>query len=217
MTSHTAATLRECQEGLTRTARSMPVGSSRWLCVVALLLCGVTVTPAVADTIYLTNGRTIRTDSVRIEAGRVIFRQLGGEVSIPLDAVVKIVTDNETEEAGRPAYPATEAPPAATADRPPAAATTPAHPSNDAAYWIERITDVDGRIARVQSELDALPFYDEVDQRLLRFSGQARYFIAKREKWDAMMQRLQLTRKQLLHGARTAGITPGALRAGLGK
>ncbi len=40
-----------------------------------------------ADTIYMKNGRSIRSSQVRIEGDRVIFFQYGGEVSLPLSMV----------------------------------------------------------------------------------------------------------------------------------
>ena len=56
-----------------------------------------------ADTIYLVNGRKIRTESATIQDGRVVFIQFGGTVSILLDQVVRIIDDDETEELiGRP-------------------------------------------------------------------------------------------------------------------
>ncbi len=194
---------------------------------------------AVPDTIYLVSGRVIHTESVRVEGGRVHFTQFGGEVSIPLDEVVRIVEDDKAEKVvtvpNKPADPATEdtsagdtgelvldasteqpgAAPASAGDEtaPSIGALTPDQPD----YWIERIQQVDEQMARVQSEIDRLPYYDETDQRLLRFSGQARYFMAQREKWEKLMERLELNRQRLLYGARKAGITPGSLRRGLGK
>lgn len=199
-----------------------------------LILVGVTcAAPAAADTIYLANGRVIHTESVRVDGDRVIFRQFGGEVSIPLTAVVRIVEDDTMEHtasstrssgggdaastggtggssAAGPGVLSTPAAPGARGSR-----TPPEHPSQQADYWIKRIREVDERIARVQAELDRLPEYDQVDRRLLRFSGQARYFMAERDKWKALLRRFQTTRRQLYEGARKAGITPGALREGL--
>jgi hypothetical protein len=200
-----------------------------------LLILGglVLATRAEADTIYLTNGRVIHTASVRVEDGRVIFRQFGGEVSIPLSVVGRLVEDDTVEhtvasETGPGGDPGripgvtggvSETPRGST--RAPEASNDSGtraglqHPSHRADYWIKRIREVDERIARVQAELDRLPAYDEVDRRLLRFSGQARYFIAERDKWDTLLRRFRRTRRQLLEGARKAGIAPGALREGL--
>ena len=206
------------------------------LLAVALLAPAQT---AAADTIYLTNGRVIRSESVRVVGDLVIFRQFGGEVTIPAASVLRIVEDDEREETTAAAEVAATGSPtgdapavtasAASASNDPATVPTdsatggaPAVPGNNRShesyqpeYWIERIRDTDERIERVQAELDRLPLYDEVDKRLLRFSGQALYFMRERERWDKVMRGLQQTRKQLTAGARRAGITPGALREGL--
>ncbi len=183
--------------------------------------------PAAADTIYLVSGRLIRTASVRVEDGRVHFTQFGGEVSIPLHEVARIVDDDEVERRhGEGAGGAARGDDPAAAAGQSSPATTTANPSgetgtsadaDDPEYWIERIRDVDRRIARVQSELDRLPYYDETDKRLLRFNGQARYFIAERRRWETLMADLELSRRRLLYGARKAGILPGSLRDGLRK
>ena len=69
---------------------------------------------ASADTIYLKNGRTIRSSSVRIDGDRVIFIQYAGEVSIPLALVDRIVEDASVEPEGAP--PPVVVAPAMTAD-----------------------------------------------------------------------------------------------------
>ena len=199
---------------------------------VAAVTCAAMGTAA-ADTIYLRNGRVIHTASARVEDGRVHFTQFGGAVSIPLAEVARIVDDDTVEKTGAdrtgvagvdepvatpvaPADPGTEPRATTPGDDPPAAgAGEDEHSPDQPEYWIERIRAVDDRIARVQSELDRLPCYDEVDRRLLRFSGQALYFIAERERWQKLMNQLELSRQRLFHGARKAGITPGSLRKGL--
>jgi len=200
--------VRHERESRSRPHRRYP-NRSRLVGLLLVALPLLIALPSAADTIHLTNGRTIRTESARIEGDRVIFRQYGGEVTIPLSSVARIVADDEVQ---RPSS-AAAAPPAA--PQAPAAPAEAEPPSLTADYWIKRIRAADERIARVQAELDLLPYYDDVDQRLLRFSGQARHFMAERAKWEAMMRRFQATRRQLLEGARKAGIPPGALRDGL--
>lgn len=189
-----------------------------------------------ADTIYLVNGRKIHTESARIRDGWVVFEQLGGTVSIPLDQVVRIVVDDEAEEPIIRSTPTTDrgatadtvghvSPGSDTGPATAASGSVPTDGTGNAAgegmsapkYWIDRINAVDARIKRVQTELDRLPLYSAADQRLFRFSGQIRYFIAEREKWERLMSGMQLHRRQLLRGARKAGVTPGALRDGLAK
>ena len=202
--------------------------------ILGAVILGTATTPAAADSIYLNSGRVIHSETVRTKDGRVYFTQFGGTVSIPLDEVARIVENDEAERVTGPPGatsapnvgardPASAAAPGAAAGAAAseggsagATAATPAPPSSEPTYWIEHILEVDERIARVQTELDRLPLYDEVDQRLLRFSGQALYFIAEREKWETLIRELKLTRRRLLHGAREAGIPPGALRKGLG-
>ena len=204
--------------------RRAAIGPSLALVVVALL---TSPGSAGADTIYLVNGRKIHTESAHIRGDRVVFTQFGGTVSIPLEQVVRIVDDNETEERIIRSAPSDAAPPVAarierrgTAPDAGAASSSSSgavEPRHTPEYWIERIKEVDARIERVQTELDRLPAYSKADQRLFRFSGQIRYFIAEREKWESLMGGMQLRRRQLVHGARKAGVTPGALRNGLSK
>jgi hypothetical protein len=52
--------------------------------------------PAEADTVYLKNGRTIQTDWTRIEGEYLVLVQYGGEVRIPLHAVERVESDEET-------------------------------------------------------------------------------------------------------------------------
>ena len=167
-----------------------------------------------ADTIYLTSGRVIHTGSTRVADGQVHFSQFGGMVSIPLEQVERIVKDEKVERATVPTaktVPSASATPTGST----LASAAPSGPWDQADYWISHIKEVDQRIARVQSELDRLPEYDDVEQRLFRFSGQVRYFVDERKKWEGFLQRLQQSRRQLQEGARKAGIAPGALRQGL--
>lgn len=53
--------------------------------------------PAAADTVYLKNGRTIDSSSVRVEGDRVYVRLYGGQVSFPM-AVVDRIEENEAVE-----------------------------------------------------------------------------------------------------------------------
>ncbi len=64
-------------------------------------------TTAAADTIYLKNGRTIRSANVRVEGDRVLFTQFGGEASLPMSLVDRIVEDENESP------PTTTAPPTA--------------------------------------------------------------------------------------------------------
>lgn len=194
-----------------------------------------------ADSIYLTNGRVIHTAAARIEGDRVIFRQYGGEVAIPRETVVRIVDDDTVERVTAPmprtsdeaadaaatGDDAASAEGAATGDATAAsgdaadasiqddAPAEPEIPGTTLEYWVGRIRAVDERIARAEAELERLPRYDSTERAMLRYSGQARYFMGERGKWQQMLEGFQATRNQLLEGARRAGITPGALRDAL--
>ena len=52
---------------------------------------------AVADTIYLKNGRVIHTSSHRVEGDYVIFTQFRGEARIPMSEVERIEEDDIVE------------------------------------------------------------------------------------------------------------------------
>lgn len=70
----------------------------------AVALCALvlaSVSSAGADSIYLKNGRVIRTASARIEGDRVVFLQYGSLQSIPL-AVVERVEDDDRVGPGHP-------------------------------------------------------------------------------------------------------------------
>lgn len=210
--------------------------------VVSLLAAFVTGIggAARADSIYLTNGRVIHTAAARIEGDRVIFRQYGGEVAIPRETVVRIVDDDTVERVTAPMPrtsdeaadavatgddawgegTATGDATAASGDAADAsvqndAPAEPEIPGTTLEYWVERIRAVDERIVRAEAELERLPRYDSTERAMLRYSGQARYFMGEREKWQQMLEGFQATRNQLLEGARRAGITPGALRDAL--
>ncbi len=75
------------------------------LSVVTAALTLALANVAMADTIYMKNGRSIRSSQVRIEGDQVIFLQYGGEVSIPMSMVDRIVQDENVEPEGAPPPP----------------------------------------------------------------------------------------------------------------
>ncbi len=98
---------------------------------------------ASAVTIYLKNGRAIRTSSVRIDGDRVIFIQYAGEVSIPLALVDRIVEDASVEPEGAPVVA-----PAMTADSEgglegPEPEPEEVPPEQTRAYWQERLRAIE--------------------------------------------------------------------------
>ena len=68
------------------------------------LLAWLVPSPVVtADTIVLINGEEIHSAQVKIEKGRVYFRQFGGMISLPKREVARIVKDDKAEADEAPA------------------------------------------------------------------------------------------------------------------
>ncbi len=66
----------------------------RPLLVVFLLGVLAGASNASADSVYLKNGRVIRTASAHVDGQHVVFTQYGGEHSIPLSVVERVVVDD---------------------------------------------------------------------------------------------------------------------------
>ena len=127
---------------------------------IALTLLAVTfvlglAASASADTIYLKNGRVIRSSSVRVEGDRVIFVQYAGEVSIPLVLVDRIVQDASVEPEG--------APPVAVADTnpddeglDPEAEPEDGLPEQTRQYWQDRVRAIEAETAEVEVRIEDL-------------------------------------------------------------
>ena len=168
MTCLRAITLRRATTRWRRRG-SAATGRAYLLHSVIFVIAALAV-PAVAgaDTVYLKNGRVIHTARARVENGMLVFSQLGGTVSIPMSAVERVERNTNVE-------PAAAAPPESAAAAGPEAASVPtgsrrasaAYPWDGAEYWGERLSEIDRRISRVENELDRLPAYSEVDQRVL--------------------------------------------------
>lgn len=73
---------------------------------VSIVVFGLVATPAVADTIYLKNGRIIHTSTARIEGDKVEFQQYGGWIVLPM-SVVDRVEQNERRSPEGSSTPAT--------------------------------------------------------------------------------------------------------------
>jgi len=141
-----------------------------WLLVTVAV--GVTATPILADTVYLKNGRILRSTSVRVEGDRVFVRMYGGEVAFPLSMVERIVEDEYVDP--EPTAQPPEADPEADPDDPanqgagaalPGAVGDPDDPTNPAgdppppdpeqtrAYWQTRVGPLREQIERMEREL----------------------------------------------------------------
>lgn len=75
------------------------------LVAVAAALALSFAVPTAADTIYLKNGRKIRSSEVRVEGDRVFFVQYGGEVVLSMSLVDRIVVDTSVEPEATPPPP----------------------------------------------------------------------------------------------------------------
>lgn len=73
------------------------------LLVMTLVLAGVAAAPTLAaDSIYLKNGRVIRTSSAEIVGDRVMFTQFGHPIAIPMSEVDRIVDDDYEDPVATP-------------------------------------------------------------------------------------------------------------------
>ncbi len=163
---------------------------------------------AMADTIYMKNGRSIRSAHVRIEGDRVVFLQYGGEVSIPLSMVDRIVEDANVEPEGAPP------PPPPTTDDPqvdPAADPDEAEvqPEQNRDYWRDAIDTIVAERAEVELQIEDL----RRTERAFLFS--ARSTAETRQKIEAAQLRLTALDQEMTDlraEARRLNIPPGWLR-----
>jgi hypothetical protein len=209
----------------------------------ALVICLLAAVAADADSIYLKNGRVIRSEWTRVEGEYVIFSQYGGEAKIPLAAVDRIESDAETEPAPAPTPSQAEyraelvrryaeaglsspipgtaagggADVGAGAGNPsqnePADASTGAWRSlspDTREYWQLRIADIHERVARLQAEIDRLPKYNHVEEKIL--DGRILWVIQEKERLEERLRGLQDDLRAVKEDARKAGIPPGWLR-----
>jgi len=177
-------------------------------------------TSAVADTIYLKNGRTIRTSDTRIEGDNVIFLQYGGEVTIPMSLIERIEEDDAQEpdplpvsqpaSSGSAAQSGDQAAPNATAGAAdPNAPPGPDDPRLTRDYWQQELRAFQGE-------------RDQLNTRLEELNREERAFLFSRRSTADTRRRIQDTKDQLealdeqeselRDEARRLGIAPGWLR-----
>jgi len=180
------------------------------LSVVTMALTLVFATAATADTIYLKSGRSIRTSHVRVEGDRVYFVQYGGEVSVPLSVVDRIVEDARVEPDGSPA-PAT---PPATGD----AAATPAASADgegEAAeqqtqrYWQDRVRTIEAEKEQVALQIEDFKRTERAFLFSQRSTAETRQKIAAAEQ---RLTELDQEAADLQTEARRLGVPAGWLR-----
>ncbi|MFQ5742574.1 MAG: hypothetical protein ACE5HV_03170 [Acidobacteriota bacterium] len=114
------------------------------VCIVLVAAVLAVAGMAAADTIYLKNGLVIRTDSARVEEGRVVFEQYGAKIAIPLEVVERVEEDDFKGPA--PTAPAMI----------PAAEQRPTEPTKEQTP-ASAATETSGRAAHQTAESDAVP------------------------------------------------------------
>lgn len=186
------------------------------LVLVGCALIGVLATSAAADTIYMKNGRVIRTSEARIEGDRVIFLQYGGEVAIPLSLVDRV----EANEARGPqgtaiSRPTQQVPAAGTqgdqgeSQQAETGGEEEVPPEQTREYWQERINT----IAAERTELEDSMVELRREERAFLFSQ--RSTAETRRKIDEAQTRLQELDQELVDlkaEARRLKVPPGWLR-----
>lgn len=177
----------------------------------AMLLAGPA---AVADTVYLKNGRFLRTPEATVEGERVLLRLYGGQLVLPLSVVERVVDDDAVEPSptvtpaavlsADEADPQTEGVAAAAADPadPDDEVAPPAEPpaTQTREYWQDRVAPLNDQLGRLEQELDQL-------RTLTGAAVQVRI-----DRLEATRQQLQEQLEAIGREARRLGIPAGWLR-----
>lgn len=203
-----------------------------WLWI-ALTVASMAVSPAArADTIFLKNGRVLRSATVRVVGERLVFTQYDGEVSIPLALVERIERDALSGPEAEPT-PSPEEYAESLRERPGAAAgpttatggteggqtgaqearaggAVEAGPDTPE-YWRTRLAEVEELIDGVEERLGRLPEYRSGDTRLV-LDGRMLWVLQERQRLEQRLEGLDQLRRSILDSARRAGIPPGWLR-----
>lgn len=195
---------------------------------------------AAADSIYLKNGRVIHCKWTREEGEYLVFGQYGGEVKIPRDAVERVEEDSETEPAPAPTLSREEyraelvrryaeaglsspvpGPPEGAESAGSGAASEEApgrrrpgewrNLSPDTReYWQLRVAAIEDQKARVGAEIDRLPEYNHLEEKIL--DGRILWVVQEKERLEALLLDLQADLITVREDARKSGIPPGWLR-----
>lgn len=196
------------------------IRSAHLLAAVGTLLAVFLVAQGVAaDAIHLKNGRTIHTSQTRVEGDRLYFIQYGGEVSIPLSLVERVVEDEQSGPEARPTPPAGtpaegEAPEgeeATAADE--EAATEEAEEEvpeqQTREYWQERRRQITDRIDALEDQIEEL----RREERAFLFSHRSTAHVRRQiEQVEAELQEHREQLASLREEARRAGVPPGWVR-----
>jgi len=179
------------------------------LSVVTAALTLALANVAMADTIYMKNGRSIRSSQVRIEGDQVIFLQYGGEVSIPMSMVDRIVQDENVEPEGAP-----PPPPAAADDTqvgpatdPEEEETPPEQTTRD--YWQGRVGAITAEREEVELQIEDLRRTERAFLFSHRSTAETRTQIVAAQ---ARLAELEQEVTDLQAEARRLNVPPGWLR-----
>lgn len=169
---------------------------------------------AVADTIYLKNGRVIHTSSAKRVGEKIEFEQFGQTVSIPASVVLRIERDEREEY---PALPVAS-PPAAGGEPEDVEASNKGDvgddeelpPESNPEYWSNRIQAIRDEKAEVKESIGAL----RREERAFMFNGnmsttEIRSKIAAAQTRDRELDQEMI---DLRREARRLGVPPGWLR-----
>ena len=77
-------------------------------------------------------------------------------------------------------------------------------------YWQLRVAEIQEQIARVEAEIDRLPKYNYLEEKIL--DGRILWVVQEKERLEARVRELQGDRLIAREDARKAGIPPGWLR-----
>lgn len=179
------------------------------LSVVTAALTLALANVAMADTIYMKNGRSIRSSQVRIEGDQVIFLQYGGEVSIPMSMVDRIVKDENVEPEGAP-----PPPPAAADDTqvgpatdPEEEETPPEQTTRD--YWQGKVRAITAEREEVELQIEDLRRTERAFLFSHRSTAETRTQIVAAQ---ARLAELEQEVTDLQAEARRLNVPPGWLR-----
>ena len=180
------------------------------ICLGILLSAGM----AAADTIYLKNGRIIRTSSATVEGDRVLFTQFGHPIAIPLSEVDRVEEDEYEDPS---ATPVREAPVAGTAPQTPTsiapapgadAAPSP-DPEETKECWQSRVRAINSEAVSLDLQMKQLRRVERAFLFSHRSTADTRRQI---DDLEARIDANQRALPELRREARRQGVPPGWLR-----
>ena len=178
---------------------------------------------ALADTIYLKNGRAIHTSKVEEVGDKIVFLVYGAKVAIPKALVERIEKNDATDEVVQTVVPPTPEAVGRDSDAGPPAdveggdAKEAAEegegealpPEKDPAYWAERIKGIREERTALQETVTALRREERAFLFAHRSTAETR---EKIELAETRLRELDEELKELRREARRLGVPPGWLR-----